>query len=108
MLPIVAIAKMPLPKYWPRRVRSAVVHAIALARTFLTHACSVAASSITPAWQPPGQLPRRDDLYRGRALTCWINEPRHGARGRLCRTPIHRVADPVLISSQRAPPVAQG
>ena len=28
---------LPLPKHWPRRVRSAAVHAIALARLALTH-----------------------------------------------------------------------
>jgi len=35
---------LPLPKGWPRRVRSAAVHAIALARMALTTACGQAKS----------------------------------------------------------------
>src|SRR5436309_5527501 len=38
--------RLPLPKKWPRRVRSAVIHTISLAHTSLTHARSVAANSI--------------------------------------------------------------
>ena len=38
--------RLPLPKKWPRRIRSAVIHTISLARTSLTHARSVAANSI--------------------------------------------------------------
>ena len=34
-----------IPKGWPRRVRSAVIHTIALAQTSLTHARSVTANS---------------------------------------------------------------
>ena len=41
-----AISKVPLPTGWPRRVRSAVIHAIALAQASLAHARSVAANSI--------------------------------------------------------------
>jgi hypothetical protein len=32
------VLPLPLPKHWPRRVRSAAVHAIALARLALTTA----------------------------------------------------------------------
>ncbi len=32
------IPPLPLPKHWPRRVRSAAIHAIALARLALTTA----------------------------------------------------------------------
>jgi transcriptional regulator with XRE-family HTH domain len=45
MLPNTATAKMPLPKGWPRRVRSAVIHTICLARTSLTYTRSWAANS---------------------------------------------------------------
>src|SRR5437867_13262216 len=38
--------RIALPKGWPRRVRSAVIHTITLAQTTLTHARSVAANSI--------------------------------------------------------------
>ena len=41
-----ALSQIPLPDGWPRRVRSAVVHAISLAQTSMTHARSVAANSI--------------------------------------------------------------
>ena len=37
---------LPLPKAWPRRVRSAVIHTISLAQAALTHARSVAANSV--------------------------------------------------------------
>jgi hypothetical protein len=39
-------ADIPLPKCWPRRIRSAVIHTIAMAHLSLTHARSVAANSI--------------------------------------------------------------
>jgi putative transposase len=42
----VAVSKIPLSRGWRRRVRSAVIHTIALAHTSLTHARSVAANSI--------------------------------------------------------------
>ncbi len=49
---------LPLRKHWPRRVRSATVHAIAL-----------------PTGPNHGPLPGRDDLCQGRTSTCWNNEP---------------------------------
>ncbi len=54
---------LPLSKGWPRHVRSAAVHAIALARL-----------ALTTARPELGKLPRRDDLYRVRTFTCWNNE----------------------------------
>ena len=41
-----ACAALPLPKSWPRRVRSAVIRTISLAQISLTHARSVAANSV--------------------------------------------------------------
>jgi transcriptional regulator with XRE-family HTH domain len=40
----VVISKIPLPRGWPRRVRSAVIHTISLARTSVTHSRSWAAN----------------------------------------------------------------
>ena len=41
---------IPLPKGWPRTVRSAVIHAISLAQFSLTHTRSWAANTIE--WVP--------------------------------------------------------
>ena len=40
---------LPLPKHWPRRVRSAAVHAIAIARLALTTARGQAGKASYPA-----------------------------------------------------------
>ncbi len=40
------VPPLPLPKHWPRRVRSAAVHAIALARLALTTARGQANSPV--------------------------------------------------------------
>src|SRR5437867_12424053 len=53
MSPIALSHSLPLPRGWPRRVRSAVVHVISLARTSL---------ALTQGWAPEsmnGQLRRR-------------------------------------------------
>ena len=42
-------------------------------------ACQAPNALLPP--HPLGQLPSRDDLYRGKTLTCWNNEPFHGTRG---------------------------
>ncbi len=44
---------LPLPKHWPRRVRSAAVHAIALARLALTTARYPAGTTFPGAGLPP-------------------------------------------------------
>src|SRR6185369_5943309 len=46
MLPNLTISRIPLPKNWSRRVRSAVIHTVSLAHASLTHARSIAANSI--------------------------------------------------------------
>jgi len=52
------VPPLPLPKNWPRRVRSAAVHAIALARLALTTAHRQAGTVIA---NPPGRpLPGQD------------------------------------------------
>jgi len=58
---------LPLPKNWSRRVRSAVVQAISLARLALTTARGQAREA--------GTSPGRDDRRLGRTFTCWNNEP---------------------------------
>jgi len=61
------VPPLPLPKDWPRRIRSTAVHAIALARLALTTARGQAGKA--------GTSPGRDDRCRGRTSTCWNNEP---------------------------------
>ncbi len=46
MCTIPADLRLPLPKGWPNRIRSAVIHAISLAHFSLTFARSVASNSI--------------------------------------------------------------
>src|SRR5438093_1530303 len=48
MLPIPLSASLPLPRGWPRRVRSAVVQVISLARTSLALAQGWASESMNP------------------------------------------------------------
>ncbi len=45
------VPPLPLPKGWPRRVRSAAVHAIALARLALTTAGGQANSPVADIYQ---------------------------------------------------------
>ncbi len=47
------VPPLPLTKHWPRRVRSAAVHAIALARLALTTARYPAGTTFTAAGLPP-------------------------------------------------------
>ena len=47
------ISPLPLPKHWPRRVRSATVHAIALARLAPTTARHPAGTTFAGAGLPP-------------------------------------------------------
>ena len=46
MTAIPADHRLPLPKGWPKRIRSSVIHAISLAHFSVTFARSVAANSI--------------------------------------------------------------
>ncbi len=74
------VPPLPLPKGWPRRVRSAAVHAIALARLALTTACGQAREAGTEIAAMPGRpLPGQDfHLLEQRTF--------HGTRG-----PLHRI-----------------
>jgi len=47
------VPPLPLPKHWPRRVRSAAVHAIAVARMALTTARGQAGTTFTGAGLSP-------------------------------------------------------
>ena len=49
---------VPLPRGWPRRVRSAAVHAISLADLALTKTLSWAADSLTPRLRLQAELER--------------------------------------------------
>ena len=52
--------RVPLPKGWPRTVRSAVIHAISLAQFSLTHTRSWAANS----WNARIRLKQQNDWLR--------------------------------------------
>ncbi len=86
------IPPLPLPKNWPRRVRSAAIHAIALARLALT----TARGQANAADPGSGRIARLSEELllikeemrvkdarmegipaqrRGRTFTCWNNEP---------------------------------
>ena len=54
------IPKIPLPKGWPRRVRSAIIHAISLAHVSLTSTRSWAANS----WNARVRLKEENDRLR--------------------------------------------
>ena len=53
---------LPLPKHWPRRVRSATVHTIALARLALTTARYPAGTTFAGAGLPPFE--HEQEYYR--------------------------------------------
>jgi len=52
--------RIPLPKGWPRSIRSAVIHTIALAQFSLTHTRSWAANS----WNARIRLKQENDRLR--------------------------------------------
>ena len=52
--------RIPLPRGWPRRVRSAVIHAISLAQFSLTHTRSWAANN----WNARIRLKQENDRLR--------------------------------------------
>ncbi len=71
MRTIPADLRLPLPKGWPNRIRSAVIHAVSLANFSLTFARSVAANSINARIRlkaensPPGaRIPPKPKLGR--------------------------------------------
>ena len=74
----------PLPRNWPRRVRSAVVHTIALAHTSLTHARSVAANSINARIR----LKEESDRLRNEILL--LQEESRIKDARMEQIPAHR------------------
>ena len=70
---------LPLPKNWPSRVRSAAVHAIALARRALTTARYPAGTTFTGAGlSPAGTM----NLSRHTWTTTEVLEILEAARGR--------------------------
>ena len=75
---------IPLPAHWPRRVRSAIVHAVSMANVVFT------ATRARAAKDPDGQIPLRAELdQRDREVTAFLD--------RLCRKlgrrPGHLITD---------------
>src|SRR5712691_9265270 len=76
--------EFPLPKGWPRRIRSAVIHTISLAHASLTHARSVAANSIN------ARIRLKEEIDRLRNEITLLEEETRIKDARWEVTPAHR------------------
>src|SRR5436309_12834089 len=76
--------RLPLPKKWPRRIRSAVIHTISLARTSLTHARSVAANSIN------ARIRLKEEIERLQNEISLLREESRIKDARMVQIPPHR------------------
>src|SRR5438093_187274 len=75
---------IPLPKRWPRRVRSAVIHTISLAHASLTHARSVAANSLN------ARIRLKEEIERLRNEILLLREESRIKNARMEQIPPHR------------------
>ena len=75
---------LPLPKGWPRHLRSAVVHTIALAHAAVTHAHSVAANSVN------ARIRLKEENERLRNQILLLREETRIKDARMQQIPAHR------------------